>query len=347
MGARLLCAATLSAATLSAAMLSAATLSAAMLSAATLSAATLCALAAPAAAAPSSIKVAARAQVRGTVVRLGDVASLKGFTPEAEARYAAIDLGRAPAPGLGKLLPKAWLEARIREAGVAPGVALRLPARLEVRRRTTTLKGSELERRVRKAIEAAMPHEPANVAALDVPRLSDLLAPAGAELSITFAPGETFTGTVTAELRVMDGGELIRTQRVNVRVDDFAQAWGVAAPTAQGQRLTSADLVPLRLPRSRVPRDAILDAASIDAAQLRRSVKPGEALRAAWVKVPPLVKRGDRVRMVAHRGGIELTATGEALAAGGRGDNVRVRNLDSQRVVGGRVIAPNTVEMEF
>ena len=35
------------------------------------------------------------------------------------------------------------------------------------------------------------------------------------------------------------------------------------------------------------------------------------------------------------------------LGAAARGQNVRVRNLDSKRVVSGRVTAPNTIEMEF
>lgn len=304
------------------------------------------ALATPAVAGPS-IRVAREAEVPGSVVRLGDVARLRGFTPEVAKRFAAIELGRAPAPGLGQLLPKAFLEARIREGGVGPGVKLRLPARLEVRREARTLKGADLEKKVREAVRAAMPHDPADVARMRVPRLPDVLAPTGAELTVAFAPDERFEGHATATLTITDGADVVRTQKVNVRVDVYARAFGVRSAARRGVQLSAADLVELRLPASKLPRDAVRHADEVEGANLRRAVKPGEPLRLAWVKVPPLVRRGDRVRMIARRGGVEITATGEALGQGGRGENVRVRNLDSKRVVSGRIVAPNTVEMEF
>ena len=76
-------------------------------------------------------------------------------------------------------------------------------------------------------------------------------------------------------------------------------------------------------------------------------MRPGEPIRRAWLKVPPLVKRGDRVRMVARRGRVELSAAGEALGDGRRGQVVRVRNLASRKVVSGIVHAANLVVMEF
>ena len=113
------------------------------------------------------------------------------------------------------------------------------------------------------------------------------------------------------------------------------------------RRPTADDLVPLRVPESRVPADAVRDPSLVEGATLRRAMKRGEPLRLAHVLIPPLVQRGDRVRMVAVRGAIRITASGEALAAAARGQTVRVRNLDSQRVVVGRVVGPGAVEMPY
>ena len=305
------------------------------------------ALVAPALAVPS-ITVGPRAEVSSPTVRLGDVAKIRGFAKDAAARFAAIELGRAPTVGTGKLLPKAFLKTRIRGAGVPPGVRLKLPRRLEVTRKARTVRGSELRARVTAAIRDKMPHADADVAELMVPKLPDLRVPAGAELDVTFAKGERFDGPgITATLEVSDAGKRVQTRRVSARLDIYRQAWGVDTAARRGRNIDAAELVPLRLAASKVPPDAIRTADEAARAKLRRAVRVGEPIRRAWLEVPPMVRRGDRVRMVARRGLVELTAAGEALADARHGDTVRVRNLASRKVVSGRVDSANLVVMEF
>lgn len=303
--------------------------------------------AASAAQAAPAIQVRARAEVDGPVVRLADVAKLSGFAEDARARFASIELGRAPAPGVGQLLPEAYVVGKLRDAGVGPGVRLDVPRRVEITRKGRTIRGDALAKQVRDAVRQAMPHDPRDVAELSVPRLSDLTIPAGSRLDIRFAAGERFVGPTVAEIVVADHGETVRAQKVTVRVDPFVRAWGVREELPRDHRLSPADLVALRLPGASVPRDAITDPQHVDGAKVRRPIKPGEPIRGAWVEVPPLVKRGDRVRMIARRGGLEITASGEALDAAGRGESVRVKNPSSMKIVSGRVIGPGTVEMEL
>jgi flagella basal body P-ring formation protein FlgA len=73
-------------------------------------------------------------------------------------------------------------------------------------------------------------------------------------------------------------------------------------------------------------------------------LRPGDILRSGQLSSPVLVKRGDAVMMVARREGIEVSMTGEALDAGGKGAVVRVRNAGSGQVVRMRVAGPGTVE---
>jgi flagella basal body P-ring formation protein FlgA len=63
------------------------------------------------------------------------------------------------------------------------------------------------------------------------------------------------------------------------------------------------------------------------------------------IKVPLLVKRGDRVRLVSGEGPIQVEMLGEAIEAAARGDRVRVRALDSKRIVEGWVVSASVVKM--
>jgi flagella basal body P-ring formation protein FlgA len=51
--------------------------------------------------------------------------------------------------------------------------------------------------------------------------------------------------------------------------------------------------------------------------------------------------------MIARRGGVSITSIGEALGNGSRGAMIRVRNVQSRKIVGGKIISPGVVEMEF
>ena len=163
---------------------------------------TLFFVATPALAVPA-ISVAPRAEVSRSTIRLGDVAKLRGFAKDARARFAKIELGKAPIVGTGKLLPRAFLLSRIRGAGVPPGVRLKLPRRLEVTRKALVLRGSEIRTRIANAIRRKMPHADGDVAGLVVPRVPDLKVPHGLVL-VGMVYGSLGTGMDidTARLRL-------------------------------------------------------------------------------------------------------------------------------------------------
>ena len=82
-------------------------------------------------------------------------------------------------------------------------------------------------------------------------------------------------------------------------------------------------------------------------AVLKRGVRRGDALQDNWLDIPPVVLRGQRVRLIARRGQIQLSTLGETLSKGRSQELIRVRNLSSKKIVTGRVTADGNVEMEF
>lgn len=78
---------------------------------------------------------------------------------------------------------------------------------------------------------------------------------------------------------------------------------------------------------------------------LRRDLRRGDPLHPRDLRPARLVRRGERVILVSRGRSIQVRMRGKALEDGARGDHVRVRNLSSDRVVEGRVVAPGTVEV--
>jgi flagella basal body P-ring formation protein FlgA len=80
-------------------------------------------------------------------------------------------------------------------------------------------------------------------------------------------------------------------------------------------------------------------------------VPAGQVLVSADMEVaaaedPVLVKAHDSVRLVAAVGNLRVTALGEALQDGRSGQTIRVRNVDSGRVVSGHIVGPSVVEVD-
>lgn len=114
-----------------------------------------------------------------------------------------------------------------------------------------------------------------------------------------------------------------------------------ASDLMPGKFLSPSDVLLERHDLSGMP-DSFSDLTLIEGMATRRSVKAGDVLRQNMLVAPPLVKRGEQVRIVARREQIEVSMSGEALDTGARGAIVRVRN-SSGTVIRARVTEQGVV----
>jgi len=109
-----------------------------------------------------------------------------------------------------------------------------------------------------------------------------------------------------------------------------------------GKFLSPSDVLLERHDITATP-DAFSDLTAIEGMSARRTLRAGDVLRPNMLVAPPLVKRGDQVRIVARREQIEVSMSGEAMDTGARGALVRVKNA-SGTVIRARVTEVGTVE---
>ncbi|MDQ2068496.1 flagellar basal body P-ring formation chaperone FlgA [Natronospira bacteriovora] len=81
--------------------------------------------------------------------------------------------------------------------------------------------------------------------------------------------------------------------------------------------------------------------------RLRRHVAPGSILQANHVEIQQLVRRGQRLMLLASNGRVEISMAGRALQDGARGQRIRVENLSSGKELEGIVTGEGTVEIRF
>ncbi|NOX08552.1 MAG: flagellar basal body P-ring formation protein FlgA [Gammaproteobacteria bacterium] len=79
----------------------------------------------------------------------------------------------------------------------------------------------------------------------------------------------------------------------------------------------------------------------------KRNIPAERMITPMMIGNPQLVRKGDRVTLLAVKRGIEVRMQGEAITAGGSGDHIRVRALTSKRIVEGKVISPGIIQVSF
>jgi flagella basal body P-ring formation protein FlgA len=150
--------------------------------------------------------------------------------------------------------------------------------------------------------------------------------------------------------------------RVTVGVRCASPAWAVYVPMTVETRLhvlvlrvaaarnSSPTASDVELLERRVPGIAtsyLTHADQLRGRHLKAAVAPGTPLTTDLLVADILIKRGQRVTLVASAGGIEVRAQGEAIADATGTGRVKVLNLSSRKVVEGQVESSDRVRVSL
>ncbi len=75
-----------------------------------------------------------------------------------------------------------------------------------------------------------------------------------------------------------------------------------------------------------------------------RPVAAGKPLSNSGLTQPKWIKRGDQVMIIANSHGVSAKMAGTAMGDGSKGQQIKVRNLSSNRIIRAKVIAPGKVQ---
>lgn len=107
-----------------------------------------------------------------------------------------------------------------------------------------------------------------------------------------------------------------------------------AAPLAQGQRLSEADLTVRQADLASLPAGVLTDPAQGRQRSLLLPVAAGMPVTQSMLRREIVVKAGQSVRLLAQGPGFEISAEAQALSAGAEGEIVRARTASGQVVSG-------------
>jgi flagella basal body P-ring formation protein FlgA len=155
-------------------------------------------------------------------------------------------------------------------------------------------------------------------------------------------PGARVTARTTRGVRCDARGW---TVYVTATVETDMPVLVLKRAAARDAQLTAADV---EIQRRRLPGFAagyLSVPEELDGRHLRQAAAPGTVLTAELMARDILVRRGQRVTLIAGVGGIEVRAPGEAMSDATPAGRVRVQNLNSRRVVEGQVESADRIRV--
>ncbi len=177
---------------------------------------------------------------------------------------------------------------------------------------------------------------------------STIWVPPG-ELSVEILPPRRghYLGRVSSTISIKIDGVEVRRARASAYIEVYQPVVTASRQIRKGEVITQADLSERFMPISRLRGRFIQDFAEVEGKAARRTIRSGQVIDADLLRPPTVLKRGQRVMIVAASKALEIKVPGEVMEDGGIGDSIRVRNLMSRKLIIGRVADNCTVTVAF
>ena len=289
-----------------------------------------------------ALAAAGLAAAAGTVVVEGAWITLGDLVPGA-GDAAAARVAEAPPPGESVVLSPAHVAAVAKQHGVAwnpAGVR-----GINVERAGTVVPRTEILAALARAAGAAAPGrlwEADIVNSSFSLRVAVDAAPTVGVEGFDLDPGR---GTFTAVLVAPAGDPAATRVEVRGRAYEITAVPVLVNAVAPGTVIRASDIdwAPMRI--SQLRSNLALEPSQLIGNTPKRLVRAGDPVRLSDVQRPVVVAKGETVMMIVELPGLQLSAVGRALAAGGDGDSVPVMNMQTHATVEGIVQGPGLVRI--
>ncbi len=297
-----------------------------------------------------SVAVPPENTVGGSRILLGDIAFIDLLNPAGQALsqdLAALDLGASPAMGARLVLNRNELQTRLLASGLDfSKVAFSLPSEIVLTNRGQELSEESLQGALEKYLAGTEPYQSGSweLVSVNFSRLPTL--PPG-QINYRFVPQSSTNPTyLTGNFFFTVDGKGVGRARVTAQVELSVEVVVAARSLRRGHVLSENDLSLGWVPFSQT-RGTLTEIDLAVGAALKSHLAAGEPLEERDLGKNILVRRGDTVSIVARQGGLKVTASGEAREEGSMGETISVINLNSKKIITGRIIGPSQVEIVF
>ena len=297
----------------------------------------------------TEIRMKSSAEVGGRVVRLTDVATLSHPEEGMAERFCRIKVSEAPFPGKSRWVTAKQVRMGLTRFGVDPSLYRILssgPTR--VRRRALQVKAQRICDAVKRHIQANTPWRSDQMKIKPITYSQDVTVVDGQlSLQVKSPKHSDWLGSIPFTVSVFVDGKIAKKVTVPVTIEVWSDVVLAAIPLGKYQIIESKHVRVEKMNLTRVPENAVLRIEQAVGSRTNRNIAVNSILRGDQIELPPVVKRGDVVQVVAESKRMKISVKARAKESGAKGKMIRVQNLRSKKTIYAQVVDSTTVQVEF
>ena len=302
------------------------------------------------------VRLRAVSHAGSRVLTIGDVADLSGGLALLRDAAAKLDLTDIPRDKASVNVSRKQVAYRLALTAL-PAELFRVegPESALVNLRQRTIRPEEVVATARQALEARLPWKAGEVVIelvqpVFVP-MPSVTADEPVEIKAEMHAGQRPVGRVQMDVRILVGGETKLSLPVCFQVRPCQKTVVCRRRVEKGEALGEANVYLEEQPVDQKSRFA-LSPEAVKGAKARQALLPGQVVMVTDVEAAEkptnavLVRAQESVKIQIRIGELRVTAAGQALQEGKQGQLIRVQNVDSKKVVLGKVVGAGLVEVE-
>ena len=297
----------------------------------------------------TTIRLLEKVEINAATISLGEIARINGADRQLVQRLKEVDIGKAPLPGRSRVIEIDYIRLRLKQNGFSSeDFDLQSSSPVEITRGHIEIDQQKIEKIVSHYLRATVlkGNNIAQIKDLRVPER--IILPKGHITYQVTAPRNTnYLGKIPLAVHFNVDGQFQKKIWTSATIEMFVDVVVAAKPLRKHKTITE-DVIELRkMDLAHLPADVITDPQSVLGKRTRSTISAKTVLRADLIELPPLVKRGDIVVIVAESKGLRITALGKAKHKGRLGERIPVENFDSKKILNAQVLDAKTVSVEF
>lgn len=297
----------------------------------------------------TTIRVPDQVEVENDEILLGQIASIEGSDTQLIQKLKQIIIGKAPSAGKTRQYEQRQLRKRLELHRIdLAAVNLEVPRRIRITRSYVEIDKHKIKKIVADFIRQNIPQDNRMVRIKEIHVPERVILPKGRIAYKVVAPRtRQLMGNCALAVDFSVDGHSQKRIWATAQVEVWGPVVVTRKPLGRYKPITEDDIVLQTMDLANVPPNVLTDPEAVLGKRTKRAIGAQTPLRADVIELPPLVKRGDLVMIIVESKGLKATARGLVKKKGRLGERIPVVNVDSKKVLYGRVIDSNTVKVDF
>jgi flagellar basal body P-ring formation protein FlgA len=174
-----------------------------------------------------------------------------------------------------------------------------------------------------------------------------LLPPGKKELIYRARANNQKAGRIPLTLQIKVNDNFNKRIRINSRVLVSQEVVKVIRTVRKGEIISNDNIQLETIKTERPWKNALMNIDQALGYEAGRNLPVGKILTQKLIKKPALVNRGEKIQILAKKGSMTITAPGILKEDGFEGGMVQVLNIESKKIIYGRLLDANTVKVSF